>query len=79
MVMRSGYITRKNEMRMSFLAGLTLRDKLPVEVSLAHPTWRRPWGILRTRWRGYICYLAWDCPAIPKEELETLPGRRDLS
>lgn len=44
---------------------------LPVLVFRAHPSGRRPWGRLRSRWRDYISRLAWKCPGVPQDVLES--------
>lgn len=41
----------------------------PREVSLAHPTGRRPWGRPRTRRKDYISTLVWEHLGISQSEL----------
>jgi len=51
---------------------------LPLEVSRARLTGRRPRGRPRTRWRDYISHLAWEHLGVPQEELESVAGERDV-
>ncbi|KAK3508205.1 hypothetical protein QTP70_017467 [Hemibagrus guttatus] len=44
--------------------------RLPGEVFRACPTGKRPRGRPRTRWRDYVCRLAWERLGVPSEELE---------
>ncbi|KAI3363774.1 hypothetical protein L3Q82_001205 [Scortum barcoo] len=50
--------------------------RLPREVFQACPTGRRPRGRPRTRWRDYVCWLAWERLGVPPEELEEVSGVR---
>ncbi|KAK3534060.1 hypothetical protein QTP86_001191 [Hemibagrus guttatus] len=52
--------------------------RLPGEVFRACPTWKRPRGRPRTRWRDYVFRLAWECLGVPPEELEEVTGEREI-
>ena len=53
-------------------------ERLPREVFLARPTGRRPRGRPRTRWRDYICFLAWESLRIPQSELADVAGEKEV-
>ncbi|KAK3511307.1 hypothetical protein QTP70_000398 [Hemibagrus guttatus] len=52
--------------------------RLPGEVFRACPTWKRPRGRPRTRWRDYVSRLAWERLGVPPEELEDVSGEREV-
>ena len=52
--------------------------RLPREVFRACPLGRRPRGRPRTRWRDYVCGLAWERLGVPPEELEEVSGEREV-
>ncbi|KAK3514658.1 hypothetical protein QTP70_021570 [Hemibagrus guttatus] len=52
--------------------------RLPGEVFRACPIGKRPRGRPRTRWRDYVSRLTWERLGIPPEELEEVPGKREV-
>jgi len=52
--------------------------RLPLEVFQARPTGRRPRVRPRTHWRDYISQLAFERLGIPQNELENVPGEREV-
>ncbi|KAJ7992757.1 hypothetical protein DPEC_G00281980 [Dallia pectoralis] len=52
--------------------------RLPREVFQARPAGRRPRGRPRTRWRGYIFTMVWDCLRIPQSELAYVAREREV-
>ncbi|KAK3506093.1 hypothetical protein QTP70_018234, partial [Hemibagrus guttatus] len=51
---------------------------LPGEVFRACPTGKRPRGRPRTHWRDHVSRLVWESLGVPPEELEEVPGEREV-
>jgi len=52
--------------------------RLLLEVFQARQTGRRHRGRPRKRWRDYISQLAWEHLGIPQNELENVPGEKEV-